>query len=368
MDGLDVALLAIGRRGLEMTAWVRRCTSRPLGEAGPRLRAIAAGAATSAGELAHLAHDLAALHVAAIRELAGDEPVHLIALHGQTLVHAPPVSWQLASAAPVARALRAPVVFDLRAADLAGGGQGAPITPLADWVLLRGGGDETRAVLNLGGFCNYTLLPRADAPTASGVSSAVEEPPDRAIGRVRGGDVCACNHVLDGIARRCFDEPFDEGGRRAAAGRVLEEPRAELVALLRRQAGAGRALGPGDEARGWIERYADSCRGEDLARIACDAIAAVAGEGLAAAAGGAGVDRVLVAGGSAANGALMEALKAHLAVRVERTDAHGVPASHREAAAMAVLGALCEDRVPITLPAVTGVSSPPPRSGAWVFP
>ena len=66
-----------------------------------------------------------------------------IAIHGQTVHHAPPVSWQLVNPWPVAQALACTVVTDLRGGDLALGGQGAPITPLADWVLLR---DEATAI------------------------------------------------------------------------------------------------------------------------------------------------------------------------------------------------------------------------------
>ena len=126
---------------------------------------------------------------------ARDEVLHaalearadLVVAHGQTVFHAPPASWQLLNAAPIARAVRAPVVFDLRQADLAAGGQGAPITPLADWIMLRAHGPAAagRAIVNLGGFCNVTILPSGAGPEG-----------------VRGMDVCPCNHLLDGVARR----------------------------------------------------------------------------------------------------------------------------------------------------------------------
>ena len=56
----------------------------------------------------------------------------LVAVHGQTVCHDPPLSWQLVNPAPIVRRLAVPVVSDLRQADLAAGGQGAPITPLAE--------------------------------------------------------------------------------------------------------------------------------------------------------------------------------------------------------------------------------------------
>ena len=68
-------------------------------------------------------------------------------------LHQPPISWQLIDPTPIARQFTAPVISDLRQADLAAGGQGAPITPLADWIAFRDP-DKRRAIVNLGGFCN----------------------------------------------------------------------------------------------------------------------------------------------------------------------------------------------------------------------
>ena len=79
-----------------------------------------------------------------------DVDVDLIAIHGQTLYHRPPISWQAINLPLVAHSLDKPVVGDMRAADLTHGGQGAPITPIADRVLYPG--DGRRAILNLGGL------------------------------------------------------------------------------------------------------------------------------------------------------------------------------------------------------------------------
>lgn len=128
LDSLDVALVEIHGTGLELRADVVRCLTRPLGSLTGPLRALAAQQPATAGRISTLARELATLHVYALHELVGEEPVDLIAVHGQTVFHHPPASWQLINPAPIAQALRTPVVFDLRAADLAAGGQGAPIT------------------------------------------------------------------------------------------------------------------------------------------------------------------------------------------------------------------------------------------------
>ncbi len=145
--------------------------------------------------------DAALLHVEAVRAL-GCERLDLVVAHGQTVYHAPPLSWQLCAPGPIAHALQVPVLCDLRSADIAAGGQGAPITPIADHILFRHA-REARAVVNLGGFCNITTLPAGDDAT-----------------RVRGGDVCACNQVAGRHRARAGRPPTT-----ATAPGLLREPR-----------------------------------------------------------------------------------------------------------------------------------------------
>ncbi len=348
IDGLDAALVEIRGSGLTARPRFVRAVSRGLGDVGPRLRRLAEQEPMTAAEIAELSRSFASLHVAALRDLIGRDSggtgvLDLVCIHGQTVYHKPPVSWQVFTPAVVAEALRVPIVSDLRAADLAAGGQGAPITPLADWLTL-GKSDEARAVVNLGGFCNVTLL-----PVATG---------DAGPGGVRGFDVCACNHLLDTVARRSLGKPFDEGGASAVAGHVNEDALDDLRGVLIAQSAAKRSLGTGDEVSSWIGRHRVAVDGPDLAATASEAIAEMVSQKVA------GVDRVLIAGGGVKNAALVRAIGACCSARVEPTDAYGVPAAFREAMAMAVLGAMCQDKVAITLPAVTG-SSWSPVSGTW---
>ncbi|MFM9994534.1 MAG: anhydro-N-acetylmuramic acid kinase [Phycisphaerales bacterium] len=344
LDGLDAALVRIEGRGLAMSARFVRGITRPLGDLAGPLRRLAEQEPMSAGAIAALARDFALLHADALRKLVGPDRVDLVAVHGQTVFHAPPVSWQLMNAGPIARALGVPVVSDLRAADLAAGGQGAPITPLADWILLRHAG-EARAVANLGGFCNITRLP------AGGDASAVT-----------GQDVCACNHLLDTVARTLFNTPFDADGARASAGSVHGEAVGDLDRVLRGAGRPGRSLGTGDEAAEWVACWRARIRADDLAATACGAIARAIADAAS------DVDRLLLAGGGAKNRALARAIASACPAAVEPLDTHGLPGAYREAACMGVLGALCQDRVPITLPAVTGVAAPAPMAGSWTYP
>ncbi len=345
IDALDAALVGIEGHGLAMTARFVRGIARDLAPVRDRLRALADQHPMTAGDIATLAHDFALLHAAAIADLLGEsERPDLVCIHGQTVYHRPPLSWQLMQPAPIAAALRARIVFDLRAADLAAGGRGAPITPLADWVLY--GRREPLEVVNLGGFCNITALPPRD-PVG--------------IPEIRGSDVCACNQLLDAVARLTTGRPYDENGALAAAALPDETELRRLVALLDRQARSGRSLGTGDELHAWIGSVRHEHEPAVIASTACEALGRVIGSRLAA-------RTVILAGGGVRNSTLAAAIRAHTGAEVVRSDEVGIPAEYREAACFAVLGALCEDRVPITLPGVTGRKDPAPIAGTWVLP
>ena len=138
-----------------------------LGAMAPALRRAADGELMTAGDLGRLALELGErLAEATEATAAGLGAVDLVAVHGQTIVHRPPVSWQLVNPAPVAARLACPVVFDLRQADLAAGGQGAPITPIADWVIFRAPGVR-RAIVNLGARAPGSCRGRAGSRAAS---------------------------------------------------------------------------------------------------------------------------------------------------------------------------------------------------------
>lgn len=348
IDGIDAATVRIDGRGLGLRVAFLRGASRPLGPVAESLRQLAHGAARTAGAIAAAAREFALEHVAAIRDLAIDATPDFVAIHGQTLFHAPPLSWQLLNPAPIAAAFGVPVVHDFRAADLAAGGQGAPITPLADYICLAAPG-ERRVVINLGGFANYTALPRRTDKAAEDVAA------------IAGGDICACNQLLDGLAQKYLNRDYDPGGAAAASGRPIADFAAQLARrLLLQQAGGRRSLGSGDEPHTWTIDPPAGAAPADILASATEAIGRTIGARLP------GCERILIAGGSAANRALRAAISRCSGARVEDTDAYGIPGRYREAAEIAVLGALCADGVPITLPQITSVAGSAPLAGCWV--
>ena len=339
LDGLDTVLAEVTGTGLRLRGRVIARRSASLGKLAAPLRAFAEQQPMSAGAITKLSRDFALLHARTIAQLCASEhrALNLIVVHGQTVFHAPPLSWQLFNPAVLAHALNTPVISDLRAADLAAGGQGAPITPLAD-LLLYGHASERRTVINLGGFCNLTRLPaKRDAADARAGTS--------------GGDVCACNQVLDAVARAVLQRPYDPDGRHALRG--ISHPATEqaLTKRLERQCQARRSLGTGDELAAWITSR--PLAPNDLARTACAAIATVIVQAAQPA------NRLVLAGGGVRNRALVAELTARSAVPVSASDDLGIAAGDREALAMAVLGALCADGISPTLPQVTQVKRAP---------
>lgn len=338
MDALDVALVEARGAGLQISIRLERVCTRPLGEIGRRLERLALGHPHTAEEITRLGYDFALLHLEVLQHLLGDDVPDLVAVHGQTVYHQPPLSWQLFNPAPVAAGLGVPVVCDLRSADLALGGQGAPITPLADWVMFRHP-TERRIVANLGGFANCTFLP--PAPDGEDANLWIQS--------VQGRDVCVCNLLLNRLSQQCLGQPYDRDGSTAMEGKVNEGLFEELRIMLGRQAVQNRSLGTGDEHFDWVESHRMRISAGDLLRTTCAAIGEVVTANMDA-------DLVILAGGGTRNRALVKEIRSRSPIPVVLSDELGIPSAYREAMAMAVLGALAMDGVSTTLVQVTGAS------------
>lgn len=274
----------------------------------------------------------------------------LVGSHGQTVYHhssvpgAPRATLQLGDGDVIAERTGLPVVSDFRARDVAAGGEGAPLTPRADLVLFApsGAGVARRAVLNLGGIANVTVLDHDPA-------------------RVYGFDTGPANALLDRLARRLTGGAlaYDRDGRIARSGRVNEP----LVAALLAEDGFLARTPPkstGFEAYGdaFVDRAAARHGGADAdlmatlteftARSVADAFARHVRTDPP-------VDEVVVAGGGVKNPALLDRIAALIApARVRRSDELGVPSDAREAMAFAVLADLTLRGESTSLPAVTG--------------
>ncbi len=380
-DGVDAVLVAIRGRGLAMR--VRPLAHRYEPYPGPlrtRLLRVMCPARTSTQELAGLHADVGRFYAAAVRKAidqwGATRGPDLIGCHGQTICHlagrrAGSATLQIGEAAFVAAAAGCPAVCDFRQADLAAGGQGAPLVPWTDLVLF-GHPRVARAVQNIGGIANVTFLPAGAAPAD-----------------VIAFDTGPGNMVIDELVRIVTRgrAAFDEDGRMAARGRVLQPVLARWLRhpyfLRRPPKSAGREeFGRGFVAKELPRLRAASDRPEDWLATATAFTAKSIAEayrrflpcaksrrssartrrdgrapdrpGTATA-----VDEVLVGGGGAANATLLAMLAGELpGVGIRPMDRHGITARTKEAISFAMLAAACVDGVPANLPQVTGARYP----------
>jgi anhydro-N-acetylmuramic acid kinase len=270
--------------------------------------------------------------------------VTAIGAHGQTVRHRPDLGYTVQLNAPAALAERTgiSVVADFRARDVAAGGQGAPLVPAFHAAVFAGA--APRAILNLGGIANVTLL----AP-----------------GRpVTGFDTGPANLLLDDWCHRHTGQDYDHNGAFAAAGRLDQNILEYLIASepwfsRRPPKSTGRDLFNAawlDLRLGAWEGYCRRLAPEDIQATlqrftACTVAQAIEREAP-------DTQDVLVCGGGARNGGLMRDLAECLNRPVTATDAHGIPAHSVEALAFAWLAYAHMNDIPAGLPEVTGARGP----------
>jgi len=266
----------------------------------------------------------------------------VIALHGQTVAHLPAehTTLQLGDASRVARATGLPTVNDFRSADMAAGGEGAPLVPFGDHVLFAS--RAPIAVLNLGGIANLTLIPTASSDGVIAFDTGPANMPSDALIAPSG-------------------EAFDRDGRRARAGRVNESALEEALAHPYFARRAPKSTGREDFGKPFATRILErvTAGGGSLDDALATSIAVTTrsiAEALARETPrGVSWNVLAVAGGGARNATLMESLtRAVSPLRVVKTDELGVPSHAREAIAFAIMGAYRMRELPNILPNATG--------------
>jgi len=264
--------------------------------------------------------------------------IHAIGSHGQTLWHAPndthPFSLQIGCPASIAARTGITTIADFRRADIAHGGQGAPLVPAFHQAVFSSP-TETRAVLNLGGIANITCLS-----------------PDR---ETLGYDTGPANTLLDDNARKHFNQPYDNSGTIAAAGNVDQQALQALLADPYFAQPAPKSTGPEYFNAEWL---AEKLHGHDLTPHDRQAtLTALTAQSVAQAIQHHAINRVLVCGGGAHNATLMNMLSEQLpGVTIETTTAHGIAPDWVEAAAFAWLAKQTLDQQPGNLPSATGAN------------
>lgn len=332
LDGVDAALIETdGERVLG------RGPALTLPYA-PALRAELRALLTQAPHLApgdapvrQAAQALTAAHAEAVRALG--EPAALIGFHGQTILHRPRErrTWQIGDAAWLARETGLPVACDFRLADVAAGGEGAPLAPLYHAALAEGLA-RPLLVLNLGGVANVTWIGET----------------------LLAGDTGPGCALIDDYCASVTGEPLDRDGALGLAGRPDEAILAQLLApdFFRRP--PPKSLDRQDFA-GALAAVALLTPADAVATLTAFTARAAAATPLPGS-----PQRVLVTGGGRRNPALMAALAAAFPCPVEPVEAAGWDGDALEAECFAFLAARVARALPLSLPGTTGVPAPMP--------
>ena len=346
-DGVDVAVVRAEGAGHDMSACCLLHHHRPY-DAGLRRvvhRMREEGRAASLVELAELAREISLVYAAAVNEallMARLEcrQIACVAAHGQTLMHRPPLTMQVLDPFVLAAESGCTVVSDFRRADCAAGGQGAPLVPLADYILFRHP-RRTRLAVNIGGIANITFLPAGGG-----------------IDRVMAFDTGPGNCISDWLMRRFEpDGPgYDVDGRRAARGRVLED-------VLHRMLAAPYFAQPppkSTDGPAMIELFdraaavVRDAQADDLLATACCATALALADAVHRFLP-ARPDEVIISGGGTRNRTMMANVRESLAgVPIITTDELGIYGPAREAMAFALLGLATLDGRTGNVPSATG--------------
>lgn len=340
LDGVDVAL--IERNGERVELRYARTTPYPpaLHE---QLQALASGRGNIVslyqGDVAVGDFFAAAANVAREKIAIPPTEIRAIGSHGQTVWHQPEdhFSIQIGDGARIAQQTGITTICDFRRADLAAGGQGAPLAPVFHQAVL--GGDRPAAVLNLGGIANLTLL-HPQKPT-------------------RAFDVGPANTLLDALAREAIGEGCDRGGALAAQGRVALDLLDDLLSDPWFGLPPPKSTGPEYFHMHWVRqrRRASELPPPDLAATLTALTAESVSRALKTYAGD--TEWVYVCGGGVHNLELMRRLREALpGIRVDDTSVRGIDPDFMEAMCFAWLAGETLAGRAGNLPNVTGAHRP----------
>jgi anhydro-N-acetylmuramic acid kinase len=341
-DGVDAALVRVRGSGPELLHHLHLPFS-------PSLRAmISAAPGGGVPELCRLNFELGDVFARAALKCAEESGVPLssidaIASHGQTICHIPPEggkrgsTLQIGESAVIAEKTGVPVVSDFRVADMAAGGHGAPLVPYADYLLFRG--RKTRAVQNIGGIANVTVV----TPEPGGLLAF---------------DTGPGNCMMDAAARAVFGKPFDRGGKIARKGKPDDALLDDLMGLPYFSKKPPKSTGTDVFPLGLINRMLKGKRimPEDLlatlahftARSIRDAYERFVYPRHR-------VSEVIVSGGGTRNVYLMELLRDGLGpLPVKAVEEYGIPAGAKEAMSFAALANETLSGNPSNVPSATG--------------
>ncbi len=369
VDGVDAVIARLGGTGTEMEIELLGYASRPYRQ---ELRDLVLSnsevTGASARDISQLNAALPHVFADAVVDAVDDsglppDRLDLVGCHGQTIHHVPIPSsvgglsvrstLQLGDASVLANLLGVTVVGDFRNADMALGGQGAPLVPYFDFVRFRDA-TESRVLLNLGGIANVTILPAGCDAT-----------------QIVAFDTGPANMVIDALVSRLFHIPFDQGGSIAGSAPPDAELLAELLKdnyfSLKPPKSTGREQFGTEYVANLIAHFSrlhgeEASWTDNLKAILISTATSLTSKSVAMSVARLGPvsapHRVIVAGGGTRNQTLMAQLGAEFKTTVEPIESHGIGSTQKEALCFAVLAHELVNGTPTGLPSVTGASRP----------
>ncbi len=351
LDGVDAALVAVDGAGTR----IEHALSRPYGpDVREGLRAI--GADTRLAEVVAADEAVADAFAGAVHALlaaSGCPTNHVTAIgsHGQTVWHRPgaphAATVQIGDPSRIAAATGITTVADFRRADIAAGGEGAPLAPAFHLALLEDRGVDA-AVLNLGGIANLTLPGNEGRPPL-------------------GFDCGPANTLLDRWAERHLGHPYDDRGTWGEGGTINQGLLEHLLADTYFRQPPPKSTGPEHFDPAWLERALDhhpGIRPQDVQATLVELTAASAAAALDEHRPRGGT--LFVCGGGSHNDHLMERLRGRLpGWSLSSTAALGVDPDYVEAAAFAWLAMRRLALLPGNIPSVTGATRPAVLGGVY---
>ncbi|MGB8277674.1 MAG: anhydro-N-acetylmuramic acid kinase [Methylovirgula sp.] len=344
MDGVDIAVIETDGEARVMPGATRSFFYAPEDRALLQQAVAAATTLTDRlarpGVLAEAEAMVTERHVAAVEAFLAAEglarsSIDVVGFHGQTVLHRPGegLTVQIGDGAALAPALRLPLVHDFRAADVAAGGQGAPLVPIYHKALaLAAGLTEPVVVLNVGGVANLTFLAGDNDPLAF--------------------DTGPGNALIDDLMFRRQGVPMDEGGFAASQGRIDFAALVDLLAHPYFDRAPPKSLDRNEFSAARVE----AVRLEDAAATLTAFTAQSIVNGLTH------LPQVpklaILCGGGAHNLALRWELMQRLPCGLVLADTLGWSADAMEAQAFAYLAVRRLKNLPITFPTTTGVKEP----------
>jgi anhydro-N-acetylmuramic acid kinase len=337
LDGIDVAMIETDGRDRVIPGAALIFPYPP--HFRERLRSVLGGV----GPVADVEEELTRLHAEAVENFLLQNPgnaAEVVGFHGHTIVHRPAQrrTWQIGDGALLARRLELDVVADFRSADVAAGGEGAPLAPLFH-AALAAGLPKPIAILNIGGVANVTWIGEATQLLAF--------------------DTGPGNALLDDWVRRHTGVAVDLDGALARAGRVSAPHVERFLASRFFGRPPPKSLDRDDFGQALPTGLSLEDGAATLTEMTATAVA-LATRHFPAPAG-----QWLVTGGGRHNPALMEALGRHLEVSVKPVEAVDWHGDALEAQAFAYLAVRSVLGLPLSLPSITGVSQP--CSGGHLF-